>query len=308
MKNYSIASLVVALLMVTAIATAQENPVSFFDKKGTIHVEITKDSVGDSLIDVYHRSDNVVWSRIVYRIVDMRDKQNYQLYFPIRRGEEYCSLFRLMLESVAKGCPVYRKNARELKPSYTDSAKLVGEELSKAFAYNEDNYNNLIQYDPAKKTYSLSIDQYSNYVKNQLKFLIQEVIYFDNHASRMSTKIIGIAPLYALHPDNTDAKESIRYFQGSILCWFAFDELRPYLAKQYMLPNGNETQRMSFDQFFQQKLYYSYLLGEGNLFSRMLLDDEKFIQDPEKFAKHVHNEQARIEREIMNVEQDLWEY
>lgn len=33
MKNYSIASLVVALLMVTAIATAQENPVSFSTRR-----------------------------------------------------------------------------------------------------------------------------------------------------------------------------------------------------------------------------------------------------------------------------------
>jgi gliding motility associated protien GldN len=308
MKNYSIVSFVLTLLLFSTVAVAQENPVSFFDKKGTVHIETTKDSVPDSLASIYHRSDDVVWSRIVYRIIDMREKQNFQLYFPVRPNEDFRSLFRVMVEAITKGCPVYKRNARELKPSYTDSARLTGEELSKVFAYNEDNYNNIIQYDPASKKYSVSIDQYGNYVKNQLKFLIQEVIFFDNHASRMYTKIIGIAPLYALHPDNTDAKESIRYFQGSIICWFAFDQLRPYLAKQYVLPNGNETQRLTFDEFFQQKLYASYLLGEGNLFSRMLLDDEKFVNDPEKFAKRIRKEQARIENEILNVEQDLWEY
>jgi hypothetical protein len=123
------------------------------------------------------------------------------------------------------------------------------------------------------------------YVRNQLKFLIQEIIFFDKHTSRMYSKIIGIAPLYALHPDNVESKETMGYFRGSVICWFAYDELRPYLAKQYAIPNGNDTQRMTFDDFFSQKLYASYLLGDSNMFNRMLLD---YVIDPAKVRKE-HN-------------------
>ncbi len=98
-----------------------------------------------------------------------------------------------------------------------------------------------------------------------------------------------------------ESKESMQYFRGSILCWFSFDELRPYLAKQILIPNGNESERMTYDEFFAQKLYSSYLLGDSNMYNRMLLE---YVVDPIKIKK----EQSRIETEIMNFEQDLWEY
>jgi len=309
MKKYRIVSLLFSLLFMASFVHSQDKILPFFDAKGQVRIETAEMSaVGDSITVLTHRVDDIVWSRIVYRIIDMREKQNYQLYFPVRPNEDSRSLFKVMIDAIVGGCEVYKRNARELKPSYADTEKLSKEELSKAFAYNEDNANNIIQYDAAKKAYSVSVDQYSNYVKNQLKFLIQEVIFFDKNTSRMYTKIIGIAPLYALHPDNTEAKESMRYFQGSIICWFPFDKLRPFLARQYVIPNGNESQRLTYDEFFAQKSYSSYLLGEGNLFGRMLLDNEKLINDPVKFEKFVKKEQHRIEVEIMNVELDLWEY
>ena len=58
---------------------------------------------------------------------------------------------------------------------------------------------------------------------------------------------------------------------------------------------------MTFDDFFSQKLYASYLLGDSNMFNRMLLD---YVIDPAKVRK----EQNRIENELLNFEQDLWEY
>jgi hypothetical protein len=53
-------------------------------------------------------------------------------------------------------------------------------------------------------------------VKNQLKFLTQEIVFFDKHSSRMYSKIMAIAPLYALHPDNSGSKDSFKYFQESV--------------------------------------------------------------------------------------------
>jgi len=58
---------------------------------------------------------------------------------------------------------------------------------------------------------------------------------------------------------------------------------------------------LTYDEFFAQKLYSSYLLGDSNMFNRMLLD---YVVDPVKIKK----EQDRLETELMNVEQDLWEY
>jgi gliding motility associated protien GldN len=300
MKKYWLVSLTISLLFVSTLITAQVNQVPFFDSKGAVRLQtVEMGALADTIAIVNHRADDVVWSRVVYRVIDMREKQNYQLYFPLRPNEEYKSLFRVMLDAICNGVDVYKKNPRDIKPSFSE--KLEGEELSKAFAFDNDMDNNLIQVNAVTQQRTIGTDQYMKYVKNQMKFLIQEIIFFDKHLSRMYTKIIAIAPMYALNPDNVDSKESMQYFRGSILCWFSFDELRPELAKQNVIPNGNESQRLSFDEFFAQKLYSSYLLGDSNMFNRMLLD---YVVDPAKIKK----EQNRIETEIMNVEQDLWEY
>ena len=302
MKKYCIISLLLLTVGFPSFISAQEKQLSFFDKKGTVNIQTTEmDPLADTIASLNHRADDVVWSRIVYRIIDMRDKQNYQLYFPMRPNDVYKSLFRALLESITKGVPVYRRNAREIVPSFNDSSRLEGDELSKVFAYDNNMDNNLIQINPVTKQAKIVGDQYYNYVKNQYKFMIQEIVFFDKHTSRMYSKVMAIAPIYALHPDNSQSKNPMKFFQESVLCWFAFDELRPYLARQYVIPNGNETARLSYDEYFAQKLYFSYLLGDSNIFNRMLLESELTYD-------RIHREQNRIETELLNFEEDLWEY
>jgi gliding motility associated protien GldN len=279
----------------------------FFDQKGTVRLETQElDAMSDTIATIFHRKDDIVWSRIVYKVIDMRDKQNYQLYFPARPNLENKSLFRLMLDAIVAGAPVYRRNAREIKPLWDE--QLEGEDLSQVFAFDEDRDNNLIIVDPVTKEAKTNDEQYMRYVKNQIKFLTQEIYFFDKHYSRMFSKVIAIAPLYALHPDNMESKESMRYFQNSILCWFAFDDLRPFLLKQFMIPKGNDTQRLSYDDFFIQGLYASYLLGDSNMFNRMLLDYGTLVPNDESFADYIRKEQQDIQTKMLNFEMDLWEY
>ena len=302
MKKYCIVSLLIITILFPGLTSAQEKQIPFFDRKGDVKIQTTQmDALSDTITNLNHRWDDIVWSRKVYRIIDMRDKQNYQLYFPMRANDQYKSLFRTMLDAICKGIPVYRRNAREIVPSFNDSARLEGDELSKAFAYDNNMDNNLIQINPITKQAKIVGDQYYNYVKNQYKYLIQEIIFFDKHTSRMYSKVIAIAPIYALHPDNSQSKNPMKFFQESVLCWFAFDELRPYLARQYVIPNGNETARLTYDEYFAQKLYSSFILGDSNMFNRMLLESELTYE-------RIHKEQNRIETELLNFEEDLWEY
>ena len=88
---------------------------------------------------------------------------------------------------------------------------------------------------------------------------------------------------------------------GQILFWIPFDSFRPYMAQQYITPRQSETKRVTFDEFFAKKLYTSYIVGESNIYDRMIPDYAKTEQD-------IHREQTRIEQELLNTEQDLWEY
>jgi len=58
---------------------------------------------------------------------------------------------------------------------------------------------------------------------------------------------------------------------------------------------------MTFDDFFSQKMYASYLLGESDTYGRMLLE---YAVDEDALKA----EQKRIETELVNFEEDLWEY
>ena len=119
MKKISI--LAVAVL-VSVMSYAQHQVNSFFDDMGIIRLE-TQELLesSDTMVNVTHRADDVVWSRVVYRIVDMRLKQNYQLYTPVTSEDpQYSSLFRTMLRAIEHGMPVYEKSntVGDIKPYF----------------------------------------------------------------------------------------------------------------------------------------------------------------------------------------------
>ena len=91
----------IAVALYGLVSLYAQHQVNFlFDDKGLLRLE-TEELAEDKIVTVNHRSDDVVWSRVVYRIVDMRFKQNYQLYYPIVEDAEYSSLMKVMLDAIA---------------------------------------------------------------------------------------------------------------------------------------------------------------------------------------------------------------
>lgn len=281
---------------------------SFFEKNGTVRMETEElDAAADTLVVVQHRKDDVVWSRMVYRIIDMRYKQNYQLYFPTDPYDsQYMSLWRLIMQAVKEGVPIYRKKGADVfKPEFHDSLLVARDQVSDYFLVGsiadmnrDDPDTYLMPYDSVNDVFNLNFTRYESYIRNQLKFVIQEVIFFDRHTSRLHRQIISIAPM---QPDMAEQGSPMRFLTTSIRFWILYQDLRPYLAKNYMIPFQNETKRVTFDEYFQKRLYTSYLIGEGNMYNRMILEYAKTMEEAQK-------EQARIENELLTFEQDLWEY
>ena len=311
MKKISI--IVLALLGYT-MTFAQRSVNSFFDDMGIVSLETQelKESA-DSLVTVFHRKDDVVWSRVVYRIIDMRFKQNYQLYTPVTPDDPmYSSLFRTMLRGIENGMPVYEKSANvgDIKPYFnvspmekkfiptmlnTDRTGELGDGNIATSDYM------LLNYDSIADKMTFNNYSYKGFVRNQLKFMIQEVIFFDRHYSRLFSKITAIAPMNADNAGIYEGMSVMESLYGQILFWVPFDAFRPYMAQQYVTSRGSDSQRMTFDDFFVQKKYSSYVVGVNNVYDRMV---PEIATTPEEIRK----EQERIEAELLNVEQDLWEY
>lgn len=317
-KTYLSIGIMLCMLPVSHITLAQEKSLPFFDLKGNIAIQTMQmDAMADTVSKINHRADDIVWSRTVYRIIDLRDKPNNRLYFPVKPNERYKSLFRIILDATVEGkVKAYDKIDFDIQPNYetpipADSVKNRYATCDWNPSNNTPRISSIIEKDMLTNQNKVSSYNYEDYASKQMKFIIQEVIFFNKHYSKMFSKIIGIAPIYVYNETNvTNAnmtglkrtgESAWNFLQSSVTCWYLFDELRPYLSKQYMVPNGNDSQRLTFDEFFAQKLYSSYILGDSNMFNRMLL---QAYNQPEQILK----EQKRIETELLNIEQDIWEY
>jgi len=115
----------------------------------------------------------------------------------------------------------------------------------------------------------------------------------------MYSEIIAIAPLNAMTETNVtleNSNDTWSYFQA---LFYVGSSLKNYvpICQTLCYPNGNDTQRLTYDGYFAEKFYSDYLLGDSNMNNRMLL---QYLVDPDKIRK----EQKRIETELLNFEQD----
>ena len=291
---------------------------SFFDDMGIVRLETQELSeAADTIVSVFHRADDVVWSRTVYRIIDMRFKQNYQLYNPVSSEDpKYRSLFLVMLNAIEDGMPVYGKVQDDIKPYFNQSPMAPEEipnwlhipaDVQAAFEAGDTTASDistsaymLLNYDSTTNEMRFNNYSYKGFVRNQLKYMIQEVVFFDKHYSRLYSKILAIAPLHS-GLVTYEGMDIMTALWSQILFWVPFDYFRPYMAQQYLMPNRNDTKRITFDDFFAQKLYTSYIVGASNIYDRM-------IPDYVKTREEIVYEQQLIESELLNFELDLWEY
>ena len=309
--------IIACLICSVMAAQAQHKVISFFDEIGSARIQTEEFSQAhDTIVMVDHRIDDVIWARYVYRIIDMRYKQNYQLYFPTKSDDaDYRNLFKVIADAVVDGLPIYEKNMETIKPDFKqdplskDMIPMMFMADDPTADYSDDPTHfditasdaMLIHYDSVADELSGHFYRFEPIVKNQLKYLIQEVVFFDKHTSRLHQKIMAIAPLQSDLITTRDSSNVMGSLRESIMFWIPFDALRPYLAMQYAIPNRNEVKRVTFDEFFQKRLFTSYIVGEGNMYNR-------WIPDYAKEESEVKKEQARIASELLTFEQDLWEY
>ena len=306
-------SIIACFVLGITTAQAQHIPTQFLDEYGSARITTEEvSSAHDTVVMINHRIDDVIWARYVYRIIDMRFKQNFQLYFPVLSDDpDYRNLFKVITDAVIDGMPIFEKQTGTIKPDFKQepAAKKVipgmflqGNPLDGDPDLDISTSNDMVvHYDSIEDEFSFNFYPYESLVRNQVKYLTQEVVFFDKHTSRLHTKIIAIAPLYSERITITDSTQVMGALNESIMFWVPFDLLRPYLAMQYAIPNRNETKRVTYDEFFQKRLYTSYIVGEGNMYNRWIPDYANTYEDIKK-------EQDRIATELLNFEQDLWEY
>lgn len=294
MKAYSrliIAAAVLALGLGTASAQSSTTN-DFFNENGEIPTNLPtaydmKDLTPIEFVNP--RADDIYWQKVVYRVIDLRERMNYPLYYPETAVDGRESFFSILFKLInEKKVPAFRFDYTTERFGKDDLIDFEEEVLKKFEVIYK------VKTNPTTKVKTFQIEDSDIPNREVIKYYMKEVWFFDKNSSTFNVKIISICPVLV-----TDRGVGTQSFP---LCWIPFDNLRPYLVqREVMITDKNNGARMSYDDLFIKRRFASNIYKESNLQNRMILDYNATPED-------VKREQERIQREILNEEQDLWEY
>jgi gliding motility associated protien GldN len=251
-----------------------------YDKKNTIEKK--------PITYPWVREADVVWSKRIWRVIDLREKMNQAFYYPEVPHNDLRSLMQVLIDALKEGTIT----------AY--DASNPSDEFVVPLTYAEI-MNRLERTDsvPMQRPYP-PYDWYDTVISVKFsptdvkRFRIKEDWFFDKQRSVMEVRILGICPVR----DNLDEKGIFRAYDP--LFWINFPEARPILAKAEVFNRYNSSARKTYDDIFWKRMFSSYIYKEDNVYDRRISD----------YATGVDAlmEADRIKNELFMFEHNLWEF
>jgi gliding motility associated protien GldN len=232
------------------------------------------------------READILWSKRVWRIIDLRERMNLPLYYPITPKDDRYSLISILLYGIQhEGLPVYSTNDDEFKIPI--SYEMVNERMGATDEVTEIFNPETNLYEEVTYTREVRVEE----VK---QIMVKEVWFFDRNYSRMDVRIIGLCPIREYVDENGEVVRRQTF-------WINYPEARNLLARYEVFNAGNDAQRRSFDDIFIKRYFGSYIVQESNMYDNRSIESYAVGVD-------ARLESERIKNEIFNFEHDLWEF
>lgn len=237
---------------------------------------------------VHVREADILWSKTVWRMIDLRERINLPMYYPTHSVDGRKSLIDVIVDGIQQG---------DLVPY----GATIG----------EDEFNIRMDNEQVRAKLGAGIDTIevqnpeTNMMEKQVvisemkteevkKYLLKEVWFFDKKYSRMDVRIIGICPI-------RDSESEPGKYRTELMFWIYFPELRPLLAKSEVYNTRNDAQRDSYDDLFAKRRFGSYIFQEANVYNNRAITDYTAGMDQMLEAQ-------RIKEQLFLKEHDMWEF
>lgn len=234
------------------------------------------------------READVLWSKRIWREIEVGEKINLPLYYPLMPLEDRLSLFAIITQAYKAG------NAQAFSSTPFNADEFVApisiEQADTLFAFE-----NVIQLMDDYGDYYTETSFNAYEPTDLVRYRIKEDWYFDKQLSQLMVEIIGIMPIVSiLNPETGQYEE-----KGT--CWFYVPELRYTFINYEVFNRKNETQRITFDDLFMKRYFSSHIIKEANVYDRSLLQAGYKGMDQLLEAE-------KIKKKMFEYEHDLWSY
>ena len=254
----------------------------------------------------YVEDKDILWSKVVYEFIDLNERLNFPLLFPVndtKYDDTRKSLWRIIRENIENGkiSEVYDSN----NDNFTEASRIIGKDSTDLEANIYKNYNISDIY-KSKYVPESFVPREIASSADIFGYVIKGVWYFDKIHAELRYRLLAIQPYGTDLKTSVDGEETeTGYF------WIWYPSIREILDDHLVFNDKNNNNRVSFDELLINRRFSSYIYKYDNVYGDREIRDYIRQRDNESYAQwqtRIVMESERIKKEILDFEIDMWGY
>lgn len=232
------------------------------------------------------READVKYSKRIQRDIDLRQKQNKVLMWPRSHFGQF------VYDAVVSNDPMFNAYQNDSFISiYTPQEILKRAGIEENIQVQDPYYPD----DPYALIDTTIVTPYDPYKMKKVRML--EDWIFDHKHSVFFPRIIALAPLFQRQVAGISLNEEPMF-------WMKWDEVRGAFSQRECFNSTNDAARLTYLDFFELRMFSSFIVKESNMYDFYIRDFEEFRDDG--VAALLKGEE--IKETLFLFEHDLWEY